>query len=484
MGGAVKKKAVRKMIRKENLDFLCIQETKLDHIDHKLCSSLWYDCDVDWGFQPSNTWVMKSVLQLFELSFGLKINFSKCNLYGVNIQEDILYSHVEFLHCKLYSKSFSYLGIPVGVSHKRKSTWTSLIDKIQSRLSSWYSTNISFVGRVILINVVLSALLVFYLSFYKALISVVLKQSPWVRDLVFVPSSESANDNWFWGGMVRRIGDRSTTSFWHDHWLGSSTLFSRYKRLYNLSNLHNDNNCIFGNWVGDTWERQFFTWEQELCTAFFDDLKQVVLSKDKSDYWEWRHEKSKQYSVKSAYKLICLSVQHSSLISQHSSSLWKSKAPPKVITFVWRLFQDRIPTKDALISRGISLFNGGGNLCSFCNDHLESTHHLFSTCTFTYHIWQSMYKWLDISNALPLTPFNHYLSHLGMTKDKKEKNVWRIIWLATIWAIWLHRNDIIFNHVRPSSLHLLDSARGIRGIESITYYEWLSNPIACLNLNL
>ncbi|KAE9602832.1 putative endonuclease/exonuclease/phosphatase [Lupinus albus] len=53
MGGAVKKKAVRKMIRKENLDFLCIQETKLDHIDHKLCSSLWYDCDVDWGFQPS-----------------------------------------------------------------------------------------------------------------------------------------------------------------------------------------------------------------------------------------------------------------------------------------------------------------------------------------------------------------------------------------------------------------------------------------------
>ncbi|KAE9602833.1 hypothetical protein Lalb_Chr12g0203761 [Lupinus albus] len=120
-----------------------------------------------------NTWVMKSVLQLFELSFGLKINFSKCNLYGVNIQEDILYSHVEFLHCKLYSKSFSYLGIPVGVSHKRKSTWTSLIDKIQSRLSSWYSTNISFVGRVILINVVLSALLVFYLSFYKALISVV-----------------------------------------------------------------------------------------------------------------------------------------------------------------------------------------------------------------------------------------------------------------------------------------------------------------------
>ncbi|KAF1869362.1 hypothetical protein Lal_00018456 [Lupinus albus] len=109
--------------------------------------------------------------------------------------------------------------------------------------------------------------------------------------------------------------------------------------------------------------------------------------------------------------------------------------------------------------RGIYLLNGGGNLCSFCNDHLEATHHLFSTCTFTYHIWQSMYKWLDISSALPLNPFNNYLSHLGMAKDKKGQNVWRIIWLATIWAIWLHMNDIIFNHIRLSSLHLLDSAR-------------------------
>ncbi|KAF1893987.1 hypothetical protein Lal_00003902 [Lupinus albus] len=88
------------------------------------------------------------------------------------------------------------------------------------------------------------------------------------------------------------------------------------------------------------------------------------------------------------------------------------------------LYGDIIPTKDALIRRSISLLNGGG-----------------------------------ISSALPLTPFNHYLSHLGMAKDKKGQNVWRIIWLAIIWAIWLHRNDIIFNHVRLSSLHLLDSAR-------------------------
>ncbi|KAF1869216.1 hypothetical protein Lal_00048498 [Lupinus albus] len=41
------------MARKENLDFLCIQETKLEFIDYHLCSTLWYGSDFDWIFQPS-----------------------------------------------------------------------------------------------------------------------------------------------------------------------------------------------------------------------------------------------------------------------------------------------------------------------------------------------------------------------------------------------------------------------------------------------
>ncbi|KAF1894437.1 hypothetical protein Lal_00043722 [Lupinus albus] len=41
------------MVRKENLDFLCIQETKLEFIDYHLCSTLWDGSDFDWIFQPS-----------------------------------------------------------------------------------------------------------------------------------------------------------------------------------------------------------------------------------------------------------------------------------------------------------------------------------------------------------------------------------------------------------------------------------------------
>ncbi|KAF1871919.1 hypothetical protein Lal_00012136 [Lupinus albus] len=167
-------------------------------------------------FSYQNIWVMKSILQLFELSSGLKINFTKSNLYGVNIEEDHLTRLVEFLHCELYSKYFSYLGIPVSVSHK--------------------------------------------------------------------------------------------------------------------------------------------------------------------------HEKSKKFLIIFAYIVLTRHDHKPPLHSHHSHLLWKSRVPLKVTTFAWRLFQDRIPTKDALLRRGFSSSDGGGILCSFCNEHPEFTHHLFPSCSLTYSV--------------------------------------------------------------------------------------------------
>ncbi|KAF1889637.1 hypothetical protein Lal_00024964 [Lupinus albus] len=320
-------------------------------------------------------WALKGVLKLFELSYGLKINYSKRSLFGVNIKDAQLNSTAAFLHCKLSAKSFTYLGIPVGVSHKRKSTWNSLINKIRSKLTSWKSSQISFGGRVTLLNAVLSALPVYYLSFYKAHLSVVrsiqklqrlflwgggnsnrkihwvkcdkvcssksvgglgvkdifsfnrallgkwnwrlvtesgslwcqvlfskygrslnnstglgfssplAKQSSWVRDLDFSQPIESR----FWGGMVRIVGDESNTSFWHDNWIGSSNLFSRYRRLYNLSHSPFVNVSSLRNWVEDkwvwhfSWRCQFFMWELDLFNSFLAELKQVVLFPVKSD---------------------------------------------------------------------------------------------------------------------------------------------------------------------------------------------------------
>jgi len=53
LGGAVKRSAIRKMTLTNNLDVLCIQETKMESIDRKLCQYLWADCNVSFEFAPA-----------------------------------------------------------------------------------------------------------------------------------------------------------------------------------------------------------------------------------------------------------------------------------------------------------------------------------------------------------------------------------------------------------------------------------------------
>jgi exonuclease III len=53
LGGRVKKNKIRELVRQNNVDFLPIQETKLEIISPTLCYSLWGDQDCEWVFRPS-----------------------------------------------------------------------------------------------------------------------------------------------------------------------------------------------------------------------------------------------------------------------------------------------------------------------------------------------------------------------------------------------------------------------------------------------
>ncbi|KAF1893230.1 hypothetical protein Lal_00001676 [Lupinus albus] len=193
-------------------------------------------------------------------------------------------------------------------------------------------------------------------------------------------------------------------------------------------------------------------YEIDIFNFFLNELKQVLFYKNKSDGWEWKYDKSKQYSVKSAYSSITFSTKESNFSPYPYQQLWKAKAPLKVISFAWRLFQDIIPSKDILLRRGVPLINGGCAFCSFCNAQFESSRHLFFSCSFSYSILQLIYKWLDILVVLPTVTILHFLNHIGMVKVRKSRFAWSSIWLATIWALWQARNDYIFNNIKHSSL--------------------------------
>ena len=48
--------AIMRMVKKQQIDLLCIQETKKEQIKKTMCQALWRDPDVSWEMQPaSNT---------------------------------------------------------------------------------------------------------------------------------------------------------------------------------------------------------------------------------------------------------------------------------------------------------------------------------------------------------------------------------------------------------------------------------------------
>jgi hypothetical protein len=121
-----------------------------------------------------NLWTLKAILRGFELASGLKVNFWKSCLIGVNVPNVFMENACDFLNCKRGAVPFSYLGLPVGANPRRASTWDPVVERLRKRLRSWGNRYVSLGGRIVLINSVLNSILIFYLSFMK--LSVVVRK--------------------------------------------------------------------------------------------------------------------------------------------------------------------------------------------------------------------------------------------------------------------------------------------------------------------
>ncbi|KAK2415745.1 hypothetical protein QL285_038202 [Trifolium repens] len=135
----------------------------LQYADDTLCIG---DASVE------NLWTLKAILGGFEMASGLKVNFLKSCLIGVNVISSFMEMACTFLNCREGSIPFKYLGLPIGANPKSEVTWKPLLDNLRKRLFSWRNKYISFGGRIVLINAVLNSMPIFYLSFLKIPVSV------------------------------------------------------------------------------------------------------------------------------------------------------------------------------------------------------------------------------------------------------------------------------------------------------------------------
>jgi len=135
---------------------------------------------------------MRAVLILFEEVSGLKVNFHKSMLTGVNISDSWLTEATMVMNCRQGVIPFVYLGLPIGGDSRKLSFWKPVVDRIVARLSSWNRKFLSFGGRLVLLKSILSSLPVYFLSFFKTPVGI-------------ISSIESIFKSFF-GGVMSLIG--------------------------------------------------------------------------------------------------------------------------------------------------------------------------------------------------------------------------------------------------------------------------------------
>lgn len=106
----------------------------------------------------------EAVLKNMELVSGLIVNFDKCSIFGVSVEMVVLRDMAEILGCGV--GSLTYLDIKVGMNHRNVEERNCVVQKIKNRLRRWEDNKVSLGGRITLLNVVLSSLPTYYLSFY------------------------------------------------------------------------------------------------------------------------------------------------------------------------------------------------------------------------------------------------------------------------------------------------------------------------------
>ncbi|XP_076949723.1 uncharacterized protein LOC143622474 [Bidens hawaiensis] len=243
------------------------------YVDDALIMGYW---------SPENIVQVTSLLRIFYIVSGMKINAHKSFLYGVGIPEAEVRSLADSMGCSVGVFPFQYQGIKNGANMNRISHWDTVIEKVRSRLQSWKAKVLSIGGRITLIksdgkgvhwvawevvtrpknfgglgiskiSEVNASLLVKWAwrfinehesMWRKVIISLHGGRNKWA----FVPVKKSLGGVWksivsvlnkvrFDGRRVEdlfycKLGDGSRIDFWKDVWFGSTPLYRRWPLLF------------------------------------------------------------------------------------------------------------------------------------------------------------------------------------------------------------------------------------------------------------
>ena len=108
---------------------------------------------------------IRMLLLCFQAVTGLKVNALKSEMVPIGEVPNV-FVLAEILGCRVRSLPMTYLGMPLGASHKSPTVWNPILEKFEHKLASWKKMYLSKGERLTLLKSTLSSLPTYYLSLF------------------------------------------------------------------------------------------------------------------------------------------------------------------------------------------------------------------------------------------------------------------------------------------------------------------------------
>ncbi|GJV57301.1 RNA-directed DNA polymerase, eukaryota [Tanacetum coccineum] len=444
-------------------------------------SHLFYADDAvfvsEWNI--SNIKTIVNVLNYFFMALGLKINLHKSTLSGIGISKAETDLATSIVGCSIFSLPFHYLGVKLEhlcleSFRRRKSLTKSLLDSLLLYYMSIYKAptavlkDLESIHKVFFpgddkvdrkmvwfrwekflelkknIRLGVSSLyatnraLLFkwiwrFLTQCYSLWSSLIKAFHEVK--INFDDSQTKISGSIWQELVRefaalkskgidcvsfikqKLGNGENTLFWEDIWLGDSALKMTHPRLFALE-LKKD--ITVAEKMGNASLNLSF---RRLPRSGIEDeqyknlvsITSDVLLPQMHDRWSWSLNASGDFTVRSVRN----HMDDVLLPKSDVPTRWVTMIPIKINILAWKISMDRLPTRFNHSSRGLEIQS---ILCPLCNVAVETTSHIFFSCSLSRHIMHKVCRWweLDISSFNSYVEWFNWLSNARIAKRKKE----------------------------------------------------------------
>jgi hypothetical protein len=320
--------------------------------------------------------------------------------------------------------------------------------------------------------------------------------SLWWRDILGL--AKGNNENRFKSNISCGVGDGKNIGFWKFKWFGDRPFSELFPDIFSKEA---DKDVLIAERVqGNSRDRVWsWNWRQQLSTSeqnHLEALKVLLLDftfiPNAVDRWRWMTGTMGLFSVRSCYSLLSESMAAEVIdvnVLAAVKKLWKIDIPSKVLVFGWRLLLERLPTRSALNHRGI-LHHSQDLSCAFCSQQAEDIDHLFFICSFSKSVWVQISNWVGKNILTGAECWNNFMMFGKLISSKKGGgHVNRLIWLATTWCLWKHRNQVIFKGATPDATVIVNEVKSFSWFwfssrfgrnSNSTYSLWCLDLLGCI----